>query len=467
MNYDFIIKHNSTSIVLFFAGWGMDSNPFKSIHLDCDFMVIYDYNNFQFDTSILAPYSNIYIFAWSFGVYSAAQFIETNNSLPICLKIAINGTMTPIDDEKGIPTGIFDGTYNNLSIQNIQKFNRRICKDNSQYELLNINKPQRSLESLKDELGAMKINSLRHPISTKIHWNTVIIGQNDRIFPYKNQVKAWDNNCDTIYKTDDAHLPAKIGDIIINNIINKELLKKRFTKVLTIYDQNATRQKEISIKLHNLWKAIDYRKHSSVLEIGCGTGFLTNLYINDIQPKRLVLNDLCNIPSSFIKDKVNYTFIAGDAEKLTFTGGGKFDYIVSTSVIQWLENITTFFHKLSNMLNPNGLIAISTFGKENMKEIKQASGNSLHYYDSESLKSILMPYFDIISISEDIDTLHFDSPTDVIRHIKSTGVNSIPNTKLWTKNAMQEFINKYPCDEHGAPLTYNPIYIIGRLKTNL
>lgn len=63
MNYKFINKDIDNNAILFFAGWGMDKNPFLwAKNLPLDFIVIYDYSNFELELD-LSRYKNIYVFA--------------------------------------------------------------------------------------------------------------------------------------------------------------------------------------------------------------------------------------------------------------------------------------------------------------------------------------------------------------------------------------------------------------------
>ena len=47
--------------------------------------------------------------------------------LPICERVALNGTVTPVDDLKGIPQQVFEGTLEGLNEVALEKFIRRMC----------------------------------------------------------------------------------------------------------------------------------------------------------------------------------------------------------------------------------------------------------------------------------------------------------------------------------------------------
>ena len=133
MKYSFLKKDRKKSLILFFAGWSMDTTPFTGLsQLDCDSVVVYDYTDLSLEKNILDGYANVFVFAWSFGVYAAAYWLQKENVRPT-MAVAINGTLSPIDDEQGIPVGVFNGTLENLSEKSLLKFYRRMCQSTEQY----------------------------------------------------------------------------------------------------------------------------------------------------------------------------------------------------------------------------------------------------------------------------------------------------------------------------------------------
>lgn len=464
MNQYIITQNNARSLVLFFAGWGMDCQTFANMKLNCDFMIVCNYENFDFDIDLVKNYDNIYVFAWSFGVYAASHVLLSNQHMPVVFKMAINGTQFPIDDTKGIPLRIFQATANNLSHQSLLKFYRRICSDTNQYETFLSHMPQRTLSSLSNELKNIEttfLSSTPNPIK----WDKVLVSKNDRIFPFENQLKGWCNLCrDMEIDERGAHMPTDFEKIISQNIINKNLIKQRFSSSFeTGYDSNARVQKEIAKTLFLKWEnSIGLKQDASILEFGCGTGFFTRTYLSHLYPSRLVLNDICNMPTITLNlNTTDYEFIEGDAEQLSFPPG-TFDYIVSSSAIQWFENIPFFLEKASNWLKPGGALVISSFGPRNMIEIKNIAKISLNYKDTDWFYTKIKRNFDIILIDEESKVLLFDSPIDALKHIKATGVNSVNSERLATKN-VRNLLDNYPEDINGKfPLTYNPIYIIAK-----
>ena len=98
-----------------------------------------------------------------------------------------------------------------------------------------------------------------------------------------------------------------------------------------------------------------------------------------------------------------------------------------------------------------------------MKEIKESIKISLNYKGADWYYNEIKRNFDIVLINEQHETMLFDTPLDVLRHIQSTGVNSINNKKA-SSGTIKRLLMNYPQVGGKFPLTYNPIYIIAIKK---
>ena len=66
--------------------------------------------------------------------------------------------------------------------------------------------------------------------------------------------------------------------------MNKELIHNRFAKNLKSYDENAKIQKRMAERLMSF---INNKSPKNILEIGCGTGFLTKLIKENLDYEKL------------------------------------------------------------------------------------------------------------------------------------------------------------------------------------
>lgn len=204
-----------------------------------------------------------------------------------------------------------------------------------------------------------------------------------------------------------------------------------------------------------------------VVEFGCGTGTYSRLLLRSFRPEHLLLNDLCEEMRHSCRDILNerVSFLPGDAEALDFPHGT--ELITSCSVLQWFEHPDAFFQKCENILNAQGYIAFSTFGKENMKEIRQLTGQGLAYRSREELTASLSALYDIVHTEEEVISLNFNNPMEVLYHLKQTGVTGTCN-QSWTRSKLnlfcQEYERLFSPGKGSVSLTYHPIYIIAKKR---
>ncbi|MDR1762293.1 MAG: malonyl-ACP O-methyltransferase BioC [Bacteroidales bacterium] len=251
-------------------------------------------------------------------------------------------------------------------------------------------------------------------------------------------------------------------------VAHKQNIQIRFGKHAESYKEHATVQKNICRHFVNLLSQVSF-KPMQVLEIGCGVGFLTELFLSNYTVQSYTANDIVASMETEIQRIAKKTqkyiqFLAGDAENLPINQ--KFNCILSTSTLQWFYNIPLFFKKIQHNLLPQGMFAFSTFGTENFQEITALTGHSLHYHSAEELCALLADDFHIIHYESYCEILYFNTPTDVLRHIKHTGVNNFAASH-WTKTRLHNFNITY-CERFSTPqgvtLTYNPIIIIAQKK---
>ena len=240
-------------------------------------------------------------------------------------------------------------------------------------------------------------------------------------------------------------------------MIDKSLVKKRFKKSLNTYDDNAIVQKQTAEKLIGL---LPRTKYFSVFEIGCATGILTHEISKQIIFEEFYANDIVEESEDFTKKIIpNIKFIKGDIEEIVLDK--KYDLIISNACLQWCNDIKNTIGKLVKSLNKDGILAISIFGDENLKEITDIFNLNNKTYSIEELKTSLRKY-NIIEYKEEIIKLSFNSPIDVLKHLKLTGVNALQTVNL-TKSKLKAFDEKYKAQymrNDKVVLTYNPVYIL-------
>lgn len=442
-------------LILIFSGWAHDDAFFGGLfYPECDIMVVWDYRDFNFDSTSLAGYDMVYLFAWSFGVYAASCVLPKLDKHNIAFSIAVNGSLYPVDDERGIPSGVFAGTRDSINEANLIKFYRRIISDRKRFTELSCQFAEKDTTSLREELVA--IDTMAHKDGELYTgWDRVIISDNDKIFPLDNLKRSWESH-PRLKIVSGEHLP-DWKTVIDSEVIDSRLVGRSFSKSVATYEANATVQQHMAKKLWNLWnEAIGSDIPESICEIGYGTGLLTRLYTTRFSAAILTLIDAVPFTTDVCQA---CNIITGDAEKyLQLFPPQSFDTVVSAATVQWFNSLPMFIRHALRTLKPGGLLLFSTFGKDNLKELASVTGHSLRYYSIREICA-MVPEEEgqVVVTEEERITLEFPSPKEAMEHLHRTGVNGMRGNTV----GLRRIYTDYPLDKSGmAPLTYHPIYII-------
>jgi pimeloyl-[acyl-carrier protein] methyl ester esterase len=190
-------REKNDQLVVLYGGWGTDENVFIPLCSDdFDFILFYNYSA---DEALVLPemktYKKITVIGWSLGVWAAEYLIPKTNIIPD-VTIAINGTPVPADDKYGIPLHTFEGTLNNLTEENMEKFYLRMFGDKKTYKLNSKRIPNRSVKSLHDELRWL-YNRIMEQKEPGFRWDYAVISEFDRVFPSKNLIGYWKKEKET------------------------------------------------------------------------------------------------------------------------------------------------------------------------------------------------------------------------------------------------------------------------------
>jgi biotin synthesis protein BioG len=183
-------KEGNSQLVLLFNGWGFD----QKIFADADFrghdiVSVHDYVEImpeQFNFTRLYP--KVTIIAWSYGVFVADFFSES--IFNVQRAVAVNGSTTPIDDNKGIPVKIFLATMQSFNEKNREKFYIRIAGGLTAYKQIAGILPDRDVDNQLNELKSLYELSLKER-TNGLNWDFAIISIQDKIFPLANMENAW------------------------------------------------------------------------------------------------------------------------------------------------------------------------------------------------------------------------------------------------------------------------------------
>jgi biotin synthesis protein BioG len=190
-------REKNNHLVVLYGGWGTDENVFTPLcNDDFDFILFYNYSA---DEALVLPemkrYEKITLIGWSLGVW-AAEYLSPKTGIIPDVTIAVNGTPIPADDQFGIPLNIFEGTLNNITEENIEKFYFRMFGDKKTYQKNIDRAPHRTLKSLHDELRWL-YNRIMEQKESGFKWDYAVTSEIDRVFPSRNLHGYWEKEKST------------------------------------------------------------------------------------------------------------------------------------------------------------------------------------------------------------------------------------------------------------------------------
>ncbi|MBE0583511.1 MAG: methyltransferase domain-containing protein [Desulfofustis sp.] len=239
----------------------------------------------------------------------------------------------------------------------------------------------------------------------------------------------------------------------------KERVARAFLRGRWSYDKEAVIQRAVNERLLRLLERGPGRLRR-VLEVGCCTGMLTEEIARRHTPELLFVNDL--VPQFF--DTVSERLSGLDQSRLRPCFGdiercelpGDLDLVVSSSTLQWLDDLDAFFARIAAVLLPAGRLIFSMFGRETLGEVTELTGVGLDYPSFRQVRDALDRSFRIDHGEVLRDRLSFSEPRAVLRHIQATGVGGVGGY-TWTPRRLEHFCQEYRRrfgDGQGVGLSY-------------
>jgi malonyl-CoA O-methyltransferase len=133
-------------------------------------------------------------------------------------------------------------------------------------------------------------------------------------------------------------------------MISKNQVSCHFGRRSQVYDEYAVVQKKMG---HSLLKLVkDAENFWNILEIGCGTGFLTALLAKMYPRAKITASDISSemltVASEKLSQYENVSYVLEDGENLRLPE--KFDLIVSNAAFQWFNGYQQAFTQMEHHL---------------------------------------------------------------------------------------------------------------------
>jgi malonyl-CoA O-methyltransferase len=152
----------------------------------------------------------------------------------------------------------------------------------------------------------------------------------------------------------------------------KHHIATSFSRAAATYNSVATVQAEAATGLLNFYQMHSARQPKTILEIGCGTGILSEKLLVAYPDAAYIFTDIAEKMLHQHRTTVahNGMYVVADGEHLPFTQ--KFDLIISNMTCQWFSTLWQSLEKLLENLNTGGVLCVNLLSNETFQEWRNA-----------------------------------------------------------------------------------------------
>lgn len=151
----------------------------------------------------------------------------------------------------------------------------------------------------------------------------------------------------------------------------KSAIARSFDAAAIDYDAHAEIQRRAARNLAARIGALSLPASPTILEVGCGTGFLSAALVRRFPGARFLFTDLSRAMAQRCRSKITRRHPGGqfavmDGELPAVAPA--FDLIVSNFAFQWFFDLPAAIARLSACLRPGGQLAFATMGADSLSE---------------------------------------------------------------------------------------------------
>ena len=238
-------------------------------------------------------------------------------------------------------------------------------------------------------------------------------------------------------------------------MLDKKITRMHFERAAQSYDGAAVLQREIAKRMG---QRLDYIKQQPkrVLDVGCGTGYITADLLKRYSKADIVALDIAHSMASKTQQQGSWLrkpkAICADAEALPLTEDS-IDFVISSLMLQWSNDLNKVFTGFHHILAPNGLLLFSTFGPETLTEIRQSWSqvdnrpHTSNFADMHEIGDALLQagFQDPVTDMEMI-TMTYANVRQLMRDIKQIGASNTDSNRskgLMGKTKLKAFEDAY------------------------
>lgn len=236
-------------------------------------------------------------------------------------------------------------------------------------------------------------------------------------------------------------------------VIDKKMIAHSFGKAAETYDSVAHFQRWAGLNL--LEKVPDFDA-SSVLDMGCGTGYFGPALVKRFQGTAYIGLDLSEQMVSYARSQHSDLgiWLAGDAENLPFKNNAV-DLVFSSLAIQWCADLPGLMAEVHRVLKPGGLFVFSSLLDGTLFELKHAWSevdarrHVNNFFLKENYHSAAKEAgFRVSLLEQEEHVLRYQKVTELMRELKALGAHNLNSDRASALTGRSRLLNLIEAYEH-------------------
>ncbi len=267
--------------------------------------------------------------------------------------------------------------------------------------------------------------------------------------------------------------------------VDNRRMRARFSAHADDYDRYASVQKLV---IDSLCRQIGPLGPLAgpLLDIGTGTGALAEALGGHLPTGDLVVMDIAHGMTRQAHRRLGGPGACdADACLLPFRGAA-FASVVSSSVYQWVAELSTAFAEVARVLQPDGLFAAALFGEQTLVELRSShrhaiaeggSGQLSHVQDFPGLNEVRAALegsgLQVLTSTRYLEVEYHPDVPVLLRQLKQIGASNASRRRprgLASRKVMLEMVRWYEenyRNERGLPATYEIILFLASKKHSM
>lgn len=251
-------------------------------------------------------------------------------------------------------------------------------------------------------------------------------------------------------------------------LLDKHKVRRSFAAAAAGYDSLASLQRQVGLELLRRFPL--HGRDEVIVDLGCGTGFLTHqLAANPFRQQLLALDVAMPMLAASRRNypAMRADYVCGDAEKLPFADNS-IDRIYSNLALQWAQELSAALLDFQRVLKSRGSLVFATFGPQTLVELKAAWSvvddytHVNEFHAADQIEWFLHAAgFAGINVDSVLYRSEYSDVETLMRELKGIGahnVNRKRNPRPTTKTQLQEMIKHYPRQGAGILASYEIIF---------